>query len=64
MTRYAIRHTFPNGGTVSDGYVHAGDTYPQPVAPFYGPDAEATAARLRAHNPGHRFDVTPYPGDV
>ena len=63
MIRYAIRHAFPDGRTVGDGYIHAGDTHPQPIAPFYGADAEATAARMREHNPGHVLDVVPYPLD-
>ena len=62
MNTYGIRHTFPNGGILGDGFVHSGDTYPQPVAPFYGDDEAQDAARaMRAANPGHTFEVVPYP---
>lgn len=59
--RFAIRHTFPDGRTVGDGYVHSGDQRPQPVAPFYADDAEATAHAMREANPGHGFEIVPYP---
>lgn len=61
MKRYAIRHTFPNGGTVGDGLIHAGNTYPQPVATYDAAEAEATAAHMRLVNPGHVFEVVPAP---
>lgn len=62
MPTYAIRHTFPNGDTLGDGFIHSGNVHPQPVAPYDSHDeAQATAERMTTHNPGHTFEVVPYP---
>lgn len=61
--RFAIRHTFPNGGTVGNGYVNSG-TYSDTIATYSREDAEAAAANMRTVNPGHTFEVVRYPEPV
>lgn len=58
---FAIRHTFPNGGTVSDGYIHSG-TFSQEIKRYYSySEASESAETMRDYNPGHAFVVVPFP---
>lgn len=51
----AIRHTFPNGGTVALGYVRSG--YAQQIARWTAVEAQRAVCRMRAVNPGHTFEA-------
>lgn len=62
MSKFAIKHTFPGGHVLGDGYVHSGNTFPQPIAPYYAEDeAQQDADTMNRVNPGHTFEVVPYP---
>lgn len=64
MEKFAIRMTFPGGGRIGDGLLTAGNSYPPPVAPWYGREAaEEAAAYMRSLpiNKGYTFEVVPYP---
>lgn len=54
---FSIRHTFPNGQTIGDGYIHAGNTNPPPVAVYDEAYANGLADHMREVNPGHTFEV-------
>lgn len=56
---YAIRHTFPNGERIGEGWL----TVPgRPLLVLTGDYAtsEATAVKCRANNPTHTYTVEPY----
>ena len=59
ISRFSIRHTFPNGQRIGAGLVTSGNTTPPPVATYTKAEAETLAASMRRHNPGHTFDVVP-----
>lgn len=56
-SRYAIRHTFPDGKTIGDGLLNINGV----VTRYTNAEAEDAITRMHAHNPGHTFTIVLHP---